>query len=301
MAAPCLNCPRRCGVVRAEHAGAEVPGVCRSPLAPVVARAGLHHWEEPVISGTRGSGTVFFSGCNLHCVFCQNYEISAKRQGREITVERLREIYRELVAQGAHNINLVTPTHFADAVYASLTPSPGVPVVWNTNGYESVDTIKRFAGKVQIYLPDMKYADAALALRYSGAADYFEVAAAAIKEMFRQTGRFEIGDDGLMRRGVIVRHLILPGCVDNSLKVIRWFAATFKPGEAMFSLMRQYLPCGAVSKDNFPELDRVVSDEEYETIENALFDSGIEDGFVQDESSASSEFIPAFDFTGVSG
>ena len=301
MADVCKICPRRCGIVRAEHMSAEAPGVCRSPLAPVVARAGLHHWEEPVISGTRGSGTVFFSGCNLHCVFCQNYEISAKRQGREITVERLREIYRELVAQGAHNINLVTPTHFADAVYASLTPSPGVPVVWNTNGYESVDTIKRFAGKVQIYLPDMKYADAALALRYSGAADYFEVAAAAIKEMFRQTGRFEIGDDGLMRRGVIVRHLILPGCVDNSLKVIRWFAATFKPGEAMFSLMRQYLPCGAVSKDNFPELDRVVSDEEYETIENALFDSGIEDGFVQDESSASSEFIPAFDFTGVSG
>ena len=296
-----MCCPRRCGVVRARHAGTENPGVCRSPSAPVVARAGLHHWEEPVISGSRGSGTVFFSGCNLHCVFCQNYEISAKRQGREITVERLREIYRELAAQGAHNINLVTPTHFADAVFASLSPSPGVPVVWNSNGYESVETLKRFAGKVQIYLPDMKYADAALAQRYSGAADYFEVAAAAIKEMFRQVGPFEIGDDGIMRRGVIVRHLILPGCADNSLKVIRWFAETFKPGEAMFSLMRQYLPCGAVSKDRFPELDRVVSDEEYATIENALFESGIEDGFVQDESSASGEFIPAFDFTGVEG
>jgi len=295
----CTLCPRRCGVERPEHWRGTLPGVCHSPLAPVVARAGLHHWEEPVVSGTRGSGAVFFSGCNLHCVFCQNYAISTQRQGKEITVARLKAIYRELVAQGAHNINLVTPTHYAHAVYESLDEPPPVPVVWNSNGYDSVETLRRFAGKVQIYLPDLKYADPELAGRYSGAADYFETAVAAIDEMFRQTGRFELDDAGLLRRGVVIRHLILPGCVENSLKVIRYVAERFRPGDVMFSLMRQYLPCGAVSATRFPELNRRVTDEEYAAVEQALFDSGIEDGFVQEADSASGEFIPAFDFTGV--
>ena len=295
----CTLCPRRCGAVRPEHLTGNLPGVCRSPLAPVVARAGLHHWEEPVISGTRGSGAVFFSGCNLHCVFCQNYSISTGLKGREITVERLKEIYRELAAQGAHNLNLVTPTHYAEAVLASLDDPPPLPVVWNSNGYDSVATLRRFEGKVQVFLPDLKYADDALAKRYSGAGDYFEIATAAIDEMFRQTGRFELGDDGLLRRGVVIRHLILPGCTENSLKVIKYVAERFRPGEVMFSLMRQYLPCGAVSDERFPELNRRVTDEEYEEVEAALFDSGIEDGFVQEADSAKDEFIPAFDFTGV--
>ena len=295
----CTLCPRRCGVARPEHLAESIPGVCHSPLAPVVARAGLHHWEEPVVSGTRGSGAVFFSGCNLHCVFCQNYAISTRRQGREITVERLKEIYRELISQGAHNINLVTPTHYAHAVYESLEDPLPVPVVWNSNGYDAADTLRRFEGKVQIYLPDLKYADSVLAGRYSGAADYFETAVAAIDEMFRQTGRFELDDAGLLRRGVVIRHLILPGCVENSLKVIRYVAERFRPGDVMFSLMRQYLPCGVVSATRFPELNRRVTDEEYAEVETALFDSGIEDGFVQEAESASGEFIPAFDFTGV--
>ena len=295
----CTLCPRRCGAVRPEHQAENIPGVCHSPLAPVVARAGLHQWEEPVVSGTRGSGAVFFSGCNLHCVFCQNYAISTRRQGREITVERLKEIYRELIAQGAHNINLVTPTHYAHAVYESLEEPLPVPVVWNSNGYDAADTLRRFAGKVQVYLPDLKYADSVLAARYSGAADYFETAVAAIDEMFRQTGRFELDDDGVLRRGVVIRHLILPGCVENSLRVIRYVAERFRPGDVMFSLMRQYLPCGAVSAECFPELNRRVTDEEYAEVETALFDSGIEDGFVQEAESASGEFIPAFDFTGV--
>ena len=297
--AVCTLCPRRCGVVRPEHLTDDIPGVCRSPLAPVVARAGLHHWEEPVVSGTRGSGAVFFSGCNLHCVFCQNYSISTGMRGKEITVARLKEIYRELVAQGAHNVNLVTPTHYAAAVLESLDEPLSVPVVWNSNGYDSVETLRRFEGKVQIYLPDLKYADNALARRYSGAGDYFEVAVTAIDEMFRQTGSFEVGDDGVLRRGVVIRHLILPGRVENSLKVIRYVAEHFRPGDVMFSLMRQYLPCGAVSGESFPELNRRVTDEEYEEVENALFDSGIEDGFVQEADSAKDEFIPAFDFTGV--
>jgi len=295
----CFLCPRRCGALRPEHLIENIPGVCRSPRAPVVARAGLHRWEEPVISGTRGSGAVFFSGCNLHCVFCQNYSISTGLKGREITVARLKEIYRELVAKGVHNINLVTPTHYAEAVFASLDEELPVPVVWNSNGYDSVTTLRRFEGKIQIYLPDLKYADNPLAKRYSGAGDYFEVAAAAIDEMLRQTGRFELDDDGLLRRGVVIRHLILPGCVENSLRVIRYVAEHFEPGSVMFSLMRQYLPCGAVSEARFPELNRRVTDEEYEEVENALFDSGIEDGFVQEADSAKDEFIPAFDFTGV--
>ena len=295
----CTLCPRRCGVARPEHLAEKLPGVCRSPRAPVVARAGLHRWEEPVISGARGSGAVFFTGCNLHCVFCQNYSISTGMRGREITVARLKEIYRELVAQGAHNINLVTPTHYAEAVLESLDEPPPVPVVWNSNGYDSAETLRSFEGKVQIYLPDLKYADDDLARRYSGAGDYFEVAASAIDEMFRQVGRFEVGDDGMLRRGVVIRHLILPGCVENSLEVIRYVAEHFRPGDVMFSLMRQYLPCGAVSDERFPELNRRVTDEEYGTVEQALFDSGIEDGFVQEADSAKDEFIPAFDFTGV--
>ena len=300
MSDPCLLCPRKCGVRRAENLSGTLYGVCASPLNPVVARAGLHHWEEPVISGERGSGAVFFTGCNLHCVFCQNHDISSAPAGKEISVARLREIYFELIAQGAHNINLVTPTHFTDAILSSLEGGLPVPVVWNSNGYEYAASLRKLAGKVQIFLPDLKYADNALALRYSRTPDYFERALEAIGEMYQQTGPWQMDEEtGLLRSGVVIRHLILPGCVENSKKVIDFVARRFKKGEVFFSLMRQYLPCGKVSESSFPELNRRVTDEEYQEIEEHLFSSGIEDGFVQDAESASGDFIPHFDGTGV--
>lgn len=295
----CTLCPRRCQVSRPRSLNDGRAGFCRSPLAPVVSRAGLHHWEEPVLSGDRGAGTVFFTGCNLRCVYCQNYDISHGGAGQEVSVERLREIYRELAAAGAHNIDLVTPTHFVPAVLESLTPPPPVPVVWNSNGYESEETLRLLEGRIDIYLPDLKYADNAMAERYSSAPGYFETATAAIREMYRQTGPYRVDDNGIMQSGVIIRHLILPGAVQNSLDIIRWVAENFAPGEVFFSLMRQYLPCGAVSAEKFPELNRQVSDEEYEEVESFLFDSGIEDGFVQDAGAASDVFIPVFDGSGV--
>lgn len=290
----CTLCPRRCGINRKAH-----PGFCGMTDDIKIARAGLHLWEEPVISGERGSGTVFFSGCNLRCVFCQNFDISSGGNGKTVDVARLKEIYQELISQGAHNINLVTPSHYIEPILQSLeTPLP-VPVVWNSNGYDSVDSLRKLDGKVQIYLPDLKYADNAAAKKYSGAPDYFETACAAIDEMYRQTGNFEFDDDGMLKKGVIIRHLIMPGLIENSLKVIDYVSKRFAPGEVLFGLMRQYIPHGKVSADCYPEINRRVSDEEYQIIEDALFASGIEDGYVQDESSASSEFIPQFDNTGV--
>lgn len=290
----CELCPRHCRINRNIHTG-----FCGMNAQLKIARAGLHMWEEPVISGERGSGTVFFSGCNLRCIFCQNHNISTGGAGKIVSVERLREIYQELIAKGAHNINLVTPTHYLDPILESLTPALPVPVVWNSNGYESVEQLSRLEGKISIYLPDLKYADNRLAAKCSGADDYFETACAAIDEMFRQVGNFEFDDDGMLKRGVIIRHLILPGEIENSLKVIEYISSRFRPGEVFFGLMRQYLPCGIVSNEVYPELNRRVSDEEYRIVEDALFASGIEDGYVQDESSASSEFIPDFDGSGV--
>lgn len=289
----CNFCARRCGIDRSQHAG-----FCGMTEKIRIARAGLHFWEEPCISGEKGSGTVFFSGCNLRCVYCQNYEISTGGSGQEITLPRLKEIYSELIAQGAHNINLVTPTHYTDAVLASLEEPLPVPVVYNTNGYEDVENLKRLEGKVQIYLPDLKYSDDSLAIRYSNAPGYFAAATRAIREMFRQTGRYRIDEEtGLMERGIIIRHLLLPGQVENTKRVIDWVAETFEPGDVLFSLMRQYIPHGKA--EDYPELNRKVTDEEYQTVEDHLFDSGIEDGFVQDEDSASKDFIPSFDGTGV--
>ena len=289
----CNFCARRCGIDRSQHAG-----FCGMTEKIRIARAGLHFWEEPCISGEKGSGTVFFSGCNLRCVYCQNYEISTGGSGQEITLPRLKEIYAELIAQGAHNINLVTPTHYTDAVLASLEEPLPVPVVYNTNGYEDVENLKRLEGKVQIYLPDLKYSNDSLAIRYSNAPGYFAAATRAIREMFRQTGRYRINEEtGLMERGIIIRHLLLPGQVENTKRVIDWVAETFEPGDVLFSLMRQYIPHGKA--EDYPELNRKVTDEEYQTVEDHLFDSGIEDGFVQDEDSASKDFIPSFDGTGV--
>ena len=295
----CYVCPHRCGVARpaimSDTTGCF--GSCGVGLAPIVARAGLHMWEEPVISGTQGSGTVFFSGCNLHCVFCQNYDISCNGFGKEITIERLMEIYHELIAQGAHNINLVTPTHFTEAVLQSLDEPLPVPVVYNTSGFETQDTLRRLKGKVQIYLPDLKYSDDMAAIKYSNAPYYFRIATEAIKEMYNQVGDYHIDDNGIMTKGVIIRHLIMPGMPDNTKRIIDWVAANFKPGQVMFSLMHQYVPCGRAAE--YPEINRKVTDEEYKELESYLLQSTIEDGFVQEGDAACKDFIPCFDGTGV--
>ncbi|MDO4397409.1 MAG: radical SAM protein [Oscillospiraceae bacterium] len=291
----CNICPRKCNAERLPLAE-NGEGFCGLGGAPRIARAALHFWEEPPISGENGSGTVFFSGCNLGCVFCQNKKISRGRFGKTVTPERLREIYEELINKGAHNINLVTPTHFADAVLASLEPKLSVPVVYNCGGYESVETLKRFEGKIQIYLPDIKYSDNALAKKYSAAPDYFETAKAAVKEMYRQTGKYDIGDDGIMKKGVIIRHLILPGQLENTKKVIDWVKNEFAPGEVLFSLMSQFTPVEGCNTD---ELYRRLTKDEYSEIADYLFESGIEDGFMQELSSAKEEYIPPFDLDGV--
>lgn len=291
----CNICPRKCNAERLPLAE-NGEGFCGLGGAPRIARAALHFWEEPPISGENGSGTVFFSGCNLGCIFCQNKKISRGRFGKTVTPERLREIYEELINKGAHNINLVTPTHFADAVLASLEPKLSVPVVYNCGGYESVETLKRFEGKIQIYLPDMKYSDNALAKKYSAAPDYFETAKAAVKEMYRQTGKYDIGDDGIMKKGVIIRHLILPGQLENTKKVIDWVKNEFAPGEVLFSLMSQFTPVEGCNTD---ELYRRLTKDEYSEIADYLFESGIEDGFMQELSSAKEEYIPPFDLDGV--
>ena len=297
----CNDCIRKCGKFREKELSEKGKyGFCRAPQNPVIARAALHHWEEPCISGSRGSGTVFFSGCNLRCVYCQNYEISNSVKGKEITTERLREIYKELIAQGAHNINLVTPGHYTKAILESLDEPLPVPVVYNTNGYDSVETLRRFEGKVQIYLPDLKYADNTLGVRYSGVKDYCERAREAILEMFRQTGPYQLDENGLLKSGVVIRHLLLPGHVKDTIQVIKWVAENFKPGDILFSLMRQYMPCGRVSDTDFPEINRRVTYKEYCRVRDALLNSGITDGYFQGGDAASGQFIPVFDGTGVS-
>ena len=294
----CDICPRQCNIERkdsAEEKGAL--GFCQMPLLPHVARAGLHFWEEPCISGTRGSGTVFFSGCNLRCVFCQNYEISYLNKGKELTVTELRALYEKLIKQGAHNINLVTPTHYLDAVLASLDEPLSVPVVYNTGTYENIASLKKLKGKVQVYLPDLKYCSGTLSKRYSHADDYFAVATAAIKEMYAQTGPYVLDKDGIMQSGTIIRHLILPGQVEDSKRIMDWVCENFKPGEVMFSLMHQYVPCGKAAE--FPEINRKLTSREYKKAEDYLLSSAIEDGFIQEEDSADSQFIPDFDYTGL--
>ena len=287
----CAACPRRCNALRGDTGA----GFCGMGADPVIARAAPHFDEEPVISGSRGSGAVFFSGCALRCRFCQNYPISHDGFGEKITVERLREIYFELVARGVHNINLVNPTHFLEPILASLEGGLPVPLVWNTGGYERVESLRRLEGKVQVYLPDLKYIDRDSARKYSAAGDYFDFAAPALKEMLRQTGPVELDDDGIIRRGTIVRHLILPGRVAESMRILDWIAEEM-PG-AWVSLMAQYLPFGDVQ--GLDALDRRLMQDEYDAVVEHLLELGLEDGFVQELSSSDEKYIPAFDLTGV--
>ena len=283
----CTLCPRRCGVPR----GTGRVGLCGMPDRVRVAMAMLHRWEEPVISGDGGSGAVFFSGCNLRCSFCQNAPISHDGQGREVTTAQLRQIFGTLVAQGAENIDLITATHFVPWILPALEPKLPVPVAYNCGGYESMVTLKLLEGKVDIYLPDLKYADNRLARQLSGAGDYFQVATAAIREMFRQVGPPVI-QDGILRRGVVVRHLILPGCVENSLRVLDWLGENFAPGEVLVSLMRQYTPMGEAAKT--PPFDRKVTDEEYDAVLSWMYLNDLE-GFVQEDSAAGEECIPKWE------
>lgn len=288
----CTLCPRNCKALRDESHG---EGICRMPALPVVARAALHRWEEPPISGKNGSGTVFFSGCSLGCVFCQNESISHDDVGKQIKVSRLREIFFELIGQGAHNINLVNPTHFAHAVRAALDEPLPVPVVWNSGGYERVETLKSLEGRVQIYLPDLKYLDAETAQRYSAAPDYPEAAIAAIREMYRQVGPC-VMEDGLLKRGVIIRHLILPGRMAEAKRVMDFVAEEFPSGAVLFSLMRQYIPWGRAAQ--YPEINRKLRGSEAKSCEAYMQNLGLV-GFVQDGGAAEEGFIPAFDLTGV--
>lgn len=294
----CNVCPRSCKVDRKQsiHEKGRA-GYCRSGMLPIVSRAALHHWEEPCVSGTRGAGTVFFAGCNLSCVYCQNYEISELMHGEEISVERLRQIYFELIAQGAHNIDLVTPTHFTHAIFQSLREPLPVPVVYNCGGYESVHTVAFLRKKIQCWLPDLKYSLREPAARYSDAPDYFEKATAAIEQMYRQTGPYEIGSDGILKKGVLIRHLILPGNLENTKGVLRYVAETFAPGQVLFSLMRQYVPWGRAAE--FPEINRRLTEEEYNEAEACMEELGIVDGYTQEADSSDAVYIPAFNGAGV--
>ena len=288
----CNICPRNCGAERTkDRAG----GICRMPELPVVAKAMLHQWEEPCLVGEHGAGTVFFSGCNLRCCFCQNGSISQEGFGKPVTAERLREIFRELIEQGAACIDLVTPTHFTHVILEALGEEPWpVPVVWNCGGYEKVETLRQLEGKVQVYLPDLKYALPESAKEYSAAEDYFDRAKEAILEMFRQTGPYRM-ENGQLRSGVLIRHLLLPGELENTRRCIDWVAETFRPGDVLFSLMSQYTPQpGAEGK-----LKRKVTRAEYRAAVAYMENCGIEDGFTQERTSAKEEYTPDFDLSGV--
>lgn len=285
----CSICPRHCNVDRDRQ-----PGFCQSKNGFRVARAALHFWEEPCISGKKGSGTVFFSGCNLRCAFCQNYEISAENKGVDITDEKLIDIFESLIAQGAENINLVNPSHYADRLASVLSrwKSP-VPVVYNSSGYEEVETLKKLKGFINIYLPDLKYIRADKALRYAKAADYFDKASAAVLEMRRQVE--DVFDGGRMKSGLIVRHLILPQNTNSAMEIIDWLGENLP--DTYISLMAQYVPCGNL--EPLPELNRTITKREYDKVVNYAIDKGMEKLFLQELSSADRKFIPDFDFTGV--
>ncbi len=286
----CSLCPRRCGVDRSVKTG-----FCGMGESPRIARAALHFWEEPCISGVRGSGAVFFSGCTLRCAFCQNYDISHLGRGKDVSVQRLADIFRMLESQGAHNVNLVTGTPFVPQILSALEIyRPAIPIVWNTGGYETLETLKRLEGAVDVYLPDLKHVSPRLSRLCAGAPDYFDVASAALAEMCRQTGPAVYDGDGMMQKGVIVRHLILPGCTADSMKALGFIASALPPGTPV-SLMRQYTPSPHCA---IPGLDRRVTDQEYRRVLHHFQALGLS-GFTQEKESADCAYTPSFDLTGV--
>ncbi|MDY3919596.1 MAG: radical SAM protein [Candidatus Limivivens sp.] len=295
----CRLCPRQCGVNR--QAGQK--GFCRMDARIFGARAALHMWEEPCISGTTGSGTVFFSGCTLGCIYCQNYEIARAQTGKEITTKRLAEIFLELQEKHAANINLVTPTHYAPSILEALKLARGqgltIPTVYNCSGYESVEALRMLEGWIDIYLTDFKYMESELAACCSRAWDYPQRAKEALAEMVRQTGEAMFDEDGMMKRGTIVRHLLLPGHVKNAREVLRYVYETYG-NRVWISLMNQYTPVEKAERlKDFPELNRKVTKREYERLLDYAVELGVENGFLQEGETAKESFIPAFDYEGL--
>lgn len=292
----CMLCPRECKINRNNM---EV-GLCGETNKIRVARISLHHYEEPPISGTKGSGTIFFSGCNMKCIFCQNYEISTKNFGEVITVTNLANKMLELQQKGAHNINLVTPTHFSILIIKALKQAKQkglkIPIIYNTSGYEKIETLKLFDGLIDIYMPDLKYFDDFLAMRYSKAPNYFEITTNALNEMYKQVGRPKFDKKGIMQKGIIVRHLLLPGQINDSKEIIKYLYEVYKDN-IFISIMNQYTPTKQVK--NINELNKKVSKKEYNDLIDYACKLNITNAFIQDDETAKESFIPKFDLTGV--
>lgn len=288
----CSICPRNCAADRQNEVG-----VCGSGEKFRIARAAPHFWEEPFISGSNGSGTVFFSGCNLGCVYCQNYEVSHSVYGKDVTETELMKIFDALIEKGVHNLNLVTPTHYAPMLAKVLSEydSP-VPVVWNSSGYEKAETLKMLEGLVDIYLPDIKYFDSAPALKYSGAEDYFECASWAVLEMFRQVGSMVLDENGIAEKGIAIRHMVLPGNISQAVKVFTWVSENLPP-ETFISVMRQYTPYGKATE--MPPINRRLSSREYSIVKDKILGLCFENCYFQSKESSTEEFIPNFNLEGV--
>ena len=292
----CKLCPRNCGINRLDGN----IGFCKSGKNIKVAKVSLHHWEEPCISGDSGSGTVFFSHCNLQCSFCQNHKISTEGVGKEISIERLSEIFLEQQQKCAHNINLVTPTHYVPQIIEALSiaKSKGltIPVIYNTNSYESIETLKSLKGYIDVYLPDLKYFSNKYSCRYSNSPDYFHHATEAIKEMFSQVGELKFNNEGLIEKGVIIRHLMLPGLLFDSKKIMDYIYNTF--GNSVYiSIMNQYTPMPLYN--NHPEINKPLNPKHYDALIDYCLSLGIENAFIQENGTCSESFIPNFDLTGV--
>lgn len=291
----CELCPRKCGINRVKGE----MGYCRAGLEVKVARTMLHEWEEPCISSGAGSGTVFFSHCSLSCVYCQNSDISQKDTGREISLERLSDIFMELQSRGANNINLVSPTHYIPQVISGINIAKNkglsIPVIYNSNGYENVEVLKYLEGTIDVYLPDIKYYNNKYSMKYSKAPDYFKNASNAVLEMYRQVGapRFE---NGLIKRGLVIRHLLLPVLLSESKKIIDWIADNL-PRSIYVSLMSQYVPM--YRAENYPEINKKVSPRSYEWLLDYFISKGLENGFMQEYDSAETIYTPEFNLDGV--
>lgn len=292
----CMLCPRNCSIDRT----ANKAGFCKIGSKVTLARVSLHHWEEPCLSGKNGSGTVFFSGCNLKCVFCQNNTISHKGVGMEISIERLSEIFIEQQSKGAHNINLVTPTHFVPQIIEAIKIARNkgliLPIVYNCSGYENIETLKALKGYIDIYLPDLKYYNDKYSIKYSNAPNYFAITSKAIEEMYNQVGKAVFDTDGMMKKGVIIRHLMLPGLLFDSKKIIDYIYNTF--GDNVYiSLMNQYTPINNLEK--YPEINKPLNPKHYESLIDYCLSLGIKNAFIQEEGTVSESFIPEFDLRGV--